>query len=31
MKALVFEGPMTMPLRDVPEPSPQEDELLVNV
>jgi L-iditol 2-dehydrogenase len=31
MKALVFEGPWTMPLREVPNPVPGDDELLIDV
>ena len=31
MKALVFEGPMTMPLREAPNPVAQKDELLISV
>lgn len=31
MKALVYQGPMTMTLEEVPEPTPQDDELLIQV
>ncbi|MEX1020376.1 MAG: galactitol-1-phosphate 5-dehydrogenase [Litorilinea sp.] len=31
MKALVYQGPWTMPLEEVPDPQPQADELLIDV
>ena len=31
MKALVYQGPWTMTLEEVPDPAPQDDELLIKV
>ena len=31
MKALVYQGPMTMTLEEVPDPAPQDDEILIQV
>jgi L-iditol 2-dehydrogenase len=31
MKALVYQGPWTMPLQEVPNPEPKDDELLISV
>ncbi len=31
MKALIYQGPMTMTLEQVPDPTPQEDEILIKV
>ncbi|PJF27351.1 MAG: alcohol dehydrogenase, partial [Phototrophicales bacterium] len=31
MRALVYEAPHTMPVRDIPVPTPQPDEVLIKV